>query len=81
MRTRAVWAFAACVLIATLLAAAPGEKPRTAWEYKFLRTENGPSEPTWNNPDAPNALGAEGWELVSATADRDNMYVLYKRAK
>jgi hypothetical protein len=50
------------------------------WEYKFVSTEYEPSNPQWS--DGPNSLGAEGWELVSATADSQKKYVLYfKRPK
>jgi hypothetical protein len=64
------------VAVAALVAAAPAEKPKVAWEYKFVTTESQPPDPG-NGSDSPNAHGAEGWELVSATVDSNNRYVLY----
>ena len=84
MRTRFAWMLAGLgfsVAIAALLAAAPTEKPKTDWEYKFVTTEYQPPDPG-NGSDSPNVHGAEGWELVSATVDSSNHYVLYyKRPK
>ena len=82
MRKQASWALASLgiCLVAILMAAAPGENPVAAWEYKFVVTEYDP--PNLQASDGPNSLGAEGWELVSATADSKNKYVLYfKRPK
>ena len=84
MRTRALWTFAAvgiCILVTTLLAAAPGEKPTSAWEYKFV-TYEAPHDPAEGDSNEANAQGSKGWELVSATVDSNNKYVLYyKRAQ
>ncbi len=84
MRTRLAWMFVGlgfAVVVAALAAAAPAEKAKTAWEYKFVTTESQPTDPAWNTSDNPNALGAEGWELVSATADANKYVLYYKRAK
>lgn len=45
----------------------------TAWEYKHLRQAGAPTE------EALNALGAEGWELVSVVAVGDGVNVYLKR--
>ena len=71
MRTRLAWMLAGVCLsvaVAGLLAAASAEKPKTAWEYKFVTAWSQPPDPD-NGSDSPNVYGAEGWELVSATME------------
>ena len=84
MRTSFSYAIASVGLSALIAgmvaAAAPAAKPTVAWEYKFVITEFRPSQP--GDGQGPNALGADGWELITATADSKNQYVLYyKRPK
>jgi hypothetical protein len=74
------------VPIAALIAAAPAQKPQPTWEYKFVNSFTQPVFPDKDNPDdSPNALGAQGWELVAATVEAGGSttrYTLcYKRAK
>ena len=82
MSTRLAWMFAGLgfsVAVGALVAAAPAEKPKTAWEYKFVTTQNEPPDPA-KGSDSPNEYGADGWELVSATVNSDK-YVLYYKAR
>ena len=66
-----------------LLPGQPGDQPLPSpmvyvdeaqrWEYKRLVSEDAPGE------DELNALGAEGWELVSSLTHEGTVYLYFKR--
>ena len=77
MRTHVLCLLCGVVLtlaIVALSGAAPAGKAGPSWEYKFVHTESQPS-------GGADRLGAEGWELVSATADAGQYYLYFKRPK
>ncbi|XVH32409.1 hypothetical protein ACNS7O_04280 [Haloferacaceae archaeon DSL9] len=56
----------------------------SAWEYKTLRPERGPTKHEVGDPaEELNELGAEGWELVCGVdyAGGGTKYLLLKRPR
>ena len=81
MRTRLAWMLAGVCLsvaLAALVAAAPGEKSKAAWEYKFVTARRrSPADPDANFSNGPNALrgrrvGQSGFRRPRGSAGTDH---------
>lgn len=51
------------------------QHPYVGWRYEHRWTPGGEVEREWPDEDGLNALGAEGWELVEATAVNERLEV------
>jgi len=86
MRSKTIFAagMVLVLVIALFSRAAPtAQSTSTRWEYKFVLADSGKPEQSASKDDpTPNALGNEGWELVSATPKGDlRLWLIYKRPK